>query len=224
MTPLDLETLRLERGRHRPGSNRFCLMEAVACLAGEPWSDDPACVSPTIAAVLRHVNDGMTFSELQTLKPFIRRVIGTRTTDADELIRAWMTTDWLVRTFAPAWLDVAGLTAEATSLRALPALTSDDVAAAAMPTITAAEERALDASDATKPGARADVRALVDSTSRSPAQLAAQWSAVAIAWSVHQTPAHMAARAPTGATLRASALPLVERMIAVGRQATAIDR
>ena len=37
------------------------------------------------------------------------RVLGTATTPEAEERRAWMATDWLTRTFAPAWLDLAGL-------------------------------------------------------------------------------------------------------------------
>ena len=32
-------------------------MELASLLAGEPWSDHPACTHPLLAAVARHVND-----------------------------------------------------------------------------------------------------------------------------------------------------------------------
>ncbi len=34
-------------------------MEAAAFIAGEPWSDHPACVCPVIAAFMRSWNDGL---------------------------------------------------------------------------------------------------------------------------------------------------------------------
>ena len=38
---LDLEALVLKAGAHPAGSQEMCVMEAVALIAGEPWSDSP---------------------------------------------------------------------------------------------------------------------------------------------------------------------------------------
>lgn len=57
VNPLDLDTLQLAFGGHDPGDD-MCVMEAVAYLAGEPWSDRPECASPVIGAFLRSWNDG----------------------------------------------------------------------------------------------------------------------------------------------------------------------
>src|SRR5690348_6850638 len=54
---LDLETLTLESGAHDADDGRMCVMEAVAWLAGEPWSDAPQCASPVLAAFCRAWND-----------------------------------------------------------------------------------------------------------------------------------------------------------------------
>jgi hypothetical protein len=35
-------------------------MELASLVAGEPWSDHPACVHPVLAAVARGVNDAVT--------------------------------------------------------------------------------------------------------------------------------------------------------------------
>lgn len=40
-----LESLSLKRGAHQEAEKAFCVMEAVAYVAGEPWSDHPKCVS-----------------------------------------------------------------------------------------------------------------------------------------------------------------------------------
>ncbi len=56
------DTLPLLHGSHSPDS-KFCVMEAVAYVAGEPWSDSPECVSPVIAAFLRSWNDSMPDAE-----------------------------------------------------------------------------------------------------------------------------------------------------------------
>ena len=72
-----VEGLPLYVGSHSPNST-FCVMEAVAYVAGEPWSDSPECVSPVIAQFLRTWNDGLNDEDRQMLKPFIPKVIGTK--------------------------------------------------------------------------------------------------------------------------------------------------
>src|SRR5438552_13778263 len=112
MRKLNLRTLKLESGSHEP-DHTFCIMEAAAYVAGEQWSDHPQCVSPAIGAFLRSWNDSLDDKTRQKLKPYVRKVIDTRTTEADEQMRAWLATDWLVRTFTPTWLRKAGLNDEA---------------------------------------------------------------------------------------------------------------
>ena len=51
-----IQQIPLESGDHDKDSH-FCVMEAAAYVAGEPWTDHPACVPPTIAALLRGWND-----------------------------------------------------------------------------------------------------------------------------------------------------------------------
>src|SRR4030095_12198806 len=47
----------LSRGKHRSPRTGACFMEFASVLAGERWSDHPACTHPLLAAVARHVND-----------------------------------------------------------------------------------------------------------------------------------------------------------------------
>jgi hypothetical protein len=131
---LNLDALTLAAGAHAP-DHTFCVMEAAAYIAGEEWSDSPECVSPVIAAFLRNWNDSVDDTFRQRLKPYIERVLDTRTTEADEDTRAWLATDWLVRVQAPAWLELAGLTKRAGDLRSLPPLTSSEIATAVQATI-----------------------------------------------------------------------------------------
>lgn len=125
---LDLNALHLESGSHPSPESGMCVMEAVAYFAHEPFSDYPECVSPVLTAFLMSWNDSLADEPRQRLKRFIPMVVGTRTTPEDEDARAWLATDWLVRTFTPVWLDRAGLTEDAAALRALPALTSTGLA------------------------------------------------------------------------------------------------
>lgn len=47
----------LSRGRHRTPRRGGCLMEYASVLAGERWSDSPACTHPELAVLARAVND-----------------------------------------------------------------------------------------------------------------------------------------------------------------------
>jgi hypothetical protein len=50
--------LSLKYGSHAEDS-QFCVMEAVAFVAGEPWSDHPVCACPVISAFMRNWNDSL---------------------------------------------------------------------------------------------------------------------------------------------------------------------
>ena len=114
----------LKSGSHEAADDEMCVMEYVAWITGEPWSDHPQCVDPVIASFMRGWNDGLPTDEARTrlLTPLATLVIGTRTTGAAQDRRAFMATDWAVRTYAPAWLRLAGLTDHADALAALPEL------------------------------------------------------------------------------------------------------
>ena len=47
----------LGRGKHRNPKKGACFMELASFLAGEKWSDHPACTHPLIAMLARAVND-----------------------------------------------------------------------------------------------------------------------------------------------------------------------
>src|SRR5580692_10323489 len=103
----------LKSGSHSPDST-FCVMEAVAYVAGEPWSDHPKCACPVISAFLRSWNDCLPDDERDILlRPLIPRLIGTKVNKKLEQRRATMAAGWLVREHTSAWLRLAGLTAHA---------------------------------------------------------------------------------------------------------------
>jgi hypothetical protein len=71
----------LGRGRHRNPRRGACFMELASYLAGERWSDHPACTHPLLARMARLVND-MTADEARPrLAPLIPSVIGLTSTD-----------------------------------------------------------------------------------------------------------------------------------------------
>jgi hypothetical protein len=61
----------------------MCLMEYVAYLAGEPWSDRPDCTHPVLAALARAVNDQLPDKERQGLARLADRLIGTAPRGSD---------------------------------------------------------------------------------------------------------------------------------------------
>ncbi len=122
---LDLSTIKLQAGAH-PDANvgEWCVMEAVAWAAGEPWTDRPQCVSPVIGAYLRRLNDDLDDDGRQELVPYIFKVIGTNTGPEDEERRRWLVANWMLQHHLPAWLDAAGLSEQAAIVRAIPEITS----------------------------------------------------------------------------------------------------
>src|SRR3990167_236525 len=55
-----------------------CVMQAVAYVSGEPWSDHPACVCPVLASFCISLNDSMPEAERQQLLVFVPRLGGTK--------------------------------------------------------------------------------------------------------------------------------------------------
>ena len=195
-----LETVKLERGSHDP-NGRFCAMELAAHLAGEPWSHRPDCVSPTISTFMVSWNDAMDDNDRQILLPVIPKLIGTKTTKADEETRAWMATDWLARECVPAWLRLAGLTEHAELLENLVPYTSTAIAQSNQKTLAAAGDAAW---------------AAAGDAARAAAWDAAGAAAGAAAGDAAGAAAGAAFR-QTVEVLQVSALKLVERMADVGR-------
>ena len=205
MTTLDLDAVTLAAGGHLPDSDAMCVMEAVAMLAGESWSDHPQCASPVLGAFLRSWNDALPDDERQQLKQYIARLVGSKGTDAQEAERSWLATDWMVRVQAPAWLRLAGLTEQA------------DVLAGMQPVNRETSPSILPALKAVRSDAAAARDAAWDATG------AAAWDAAgaaagAAAWDAAWDAARDAARAalaPTKVELQQSAHQLVDRMLAV---------
>src|SRR5512132_1745945 len=66
----------LSPGKHRSPRTGACFMELASLLAGERWSDRPACTHPLLAAVARQVNDHTSDAGRQRLAELIPSVIG----------------------------------------------------------------------------------------------------------------------------------------------------
>ena len=66
----------LSRGKHRNPRRGACFMEFASYLAGERWSDHPACTHPLLAALARDVNDYTSDAGRARLVGLIPSVIG----------------------------------------------------------------------------------------------------------------------------------------------------
>lgn len=71
----------LSRGKHRSPRSGACFMEMASMLAGQRWSDHPACTHPLLAALARYVNDYTSDEGRQRLAPLIPSVIGLTSDD-----------------------------------------------------------------------------------------------------------------------------------------------
>ena len=206
----------LSAGAHEHVDEGACFMEAVSYVAGEPWSDKPACACPFLGAFMRAWNDDLPEADRdRLLRPLVLRLVGSRSTPEVEARRSWLAMDWLVRTNAPAWLQlVPALVPHADALTDLPPIMDAQTAAAHQSTFNAAEAAAF---AATGDAAGAAACAAAGDTAEDTAWAVAEAGARVAAWVAVRAAAGATARdalQPTTATLQRSALDLVDRMLA----------
>ncbi|MGH7722080.1 MAG: hypothetical protein ACRENL_04485 [Candidatus Dormibacteria bacterium] len=152
-------------GSHSP-DGEMCVMEMVAYVAGEEWTDRPRCASPVISDFLRVWNDAMNDEDRQMLKPLIPRLVGSNASKAMELRRSHMALDWYIRVSASAWLRLALLDAEADALGALGEVTDATSAWAAQTALGRAQKSAQAAGSAAWSAAGSALRPTVEHLQR----------------------------------------------------------
>jgi hypothetical protein len=115
----------LEAGRHRSARAGACFMEWASLLAGERFTDHPACTHPLLAHLARMVNDATTDAGRRQLAPLVPSVVGLTSED-------------------PRWAyDVA----VAAALVALPLATAEDRKALAAGILTCERLRSMHPAD-----------------------------------------------------------------------------
>jgi len=208
-------------GAHSP-NGKMCVMEAAAWMAGEPWSDRPKCVCPTIGAFMRSWNDSLPDDETRgrLLKPLLPLIIDTAHGPEMSTVRSFMALDWLARTCAPAFLDLTpSLVQHAVTLRALAPIVDLKSARIAEPSLKAAWAAARDAAgDAARDAAWAAARDAAWAAAWAAARAAARDAAGAAAWAAARDAAGAAAWDALKSTveaMQASAQDLVRRMCEV---------
>jgi hypothetical protein len=227
----DILALPLSAGSHgREFHGESCLVEKsnrlAFCIpafreqfgAPERFTDDHPSISRVVRTMAIGLNDiqdaawGGVEGRTAALDRFSVAILGTKTTDADEETRAWLATDWLIRVQTPAWLRLAGLTADAQALEGLARVVDAATARAAQPTLDDACKKSRAAWEAARDAAWEAARDAAREAAVDAARDAAWAAAVDAAWA-----AAWDALAPTAATLRASAIELLDAMIQVGR-------
>jgi hypothetical protein len=211
----EIQARSLEHGSHED-HDAFCVMEAVAYVAGEPWSDHPQCACPTLTAFMVSWNDGLPSDgeRDRLLKPLIPQLLNTRLSDAVAERRSYLALDWLIRVHTPKWLDlVPTLQKRAKDLRALPEIVDVAGATAAGKHIRLAQTEADAAWDAARAAAwaaawdaaRAAAGDAAGDAAWDAARDAARDAAQAAAWAAARDAAWAAARAAAWAAARDAA-------------------
>jgi len=100
-----------------------CLFEAYNWLDRREHTDAcPRGVSPVLHAYGMRLNDALPDDRRQELRRYLPNgtspLAGTAK-DGKDTTRGYIALDWLIRISTPAWLDLAGLTADAAALRDL---------------------------------------------------------------------------------------------------------
>ena len=187
----------LASGSHQD-HDAMCVMEAVAYVAGEPWSDHPECACPVITEFTTAWNDSLNDADRQRLVPYISRLVGTRSSVAVETRRGRLCSDWLIRTFTPAWLRLAGMVEDAAALEGLgdtSRMSAGEISERVTPIVSAAVSAARSAADsAADSAARSAARSAALSAARSAACSAARSAACSAADSAALSAADSAAR------------------------------
>jgi hypothetical protein len=224
-----LDNLFLGRGSHKDIDDGCCLMEAVSFVAGEPWSDHPKCASPVIGAFMRRWQDDLGDDPRQTLKPYVPRLVGSKGSDEIEQQRGWMCATWLIRHHLPTWLRAAGLEEQAAAVETLPDLTDwTQVRTEWRPTLVEIRKGCNERRDRAIERIRQAAWAAEAAGAAGAAEAAgAAWAAEA-AWAAGKTrqeiydevyrrvlAATKEKLAPTAEGLKASAVELLESMLAL---------
>ena len=118
---LNAGTITLDHGSHNEFEEGHCSMEVVSWLAGEGFTDAPACASPVLTRYTIRLNDRWDTEQRQTLAPFLPRMVGTGNDGLDEE-RQRIATRYLVTNLLGPWLRLAGMHDDADLLASFVAL------------------------------------------------------------------------------------------------------
>jgi hypothetical protein len=99
----------------------FCIMEKYAFVTGMDWSDNPSNCSQVIGAFFRAYNDQTDQDGRNRIDAWVfdhLTELQATADDGKDTRRGFMVADWSVRQVLPVWLDAAGASDAASTLRA----------------------------------------------------------------------------------------------------------
>jgi hypothetical protein len=99
MSPVSHQTVRLSAGKHSSPQEGACVMELSSMLAGEQFTDHPACVCPVIGSFLRAYNDSVDDHRRQDLYHYAAKVVRSRASIRVQRARADRLAAWSSETF-----------------------------------------------------------------------------------------------------------------------------
>ena len=171
--PIDLSKLdgiEWVTGSHDPKTTRkACVMNAVAYVTGEPFTDRPKCADPSITVACMFAWDNSNDKIRAQLVKMIPDIVGTSSIPPARLRYHWANV--AVRVIAPMALDNAGLHEEAEKLRALPVIDSQGSAWSAAESASASASKWASkwAAESAAESAWAAAEAAAESASKSAA-------------------------------------------------------
>ena len=101
-----------------------CIMNMVAYVAGEPWSDHPECACPVLTKMAISLNDRLDDEQRQKLAPLIPLLAGTKGTRDDQKARSNFIVWRNITVTFPILLDLIKMTEYADELRLTPQTTT----------------------------------------------------------------------------------------------------
>ena len=125
---IEIESKPLHKGNGK-SIDTACIMNMVAYVAGEPWSDHPECACPVLTKIAIGLNDRMDDEQRQKLAPLIPLLVGTKGTIDDRKARASFIVWQNITVTFPILLDLFGMAEYADELRLTPQTTTGFLAA-----------------------------------------------------------------------------------------------
>ena len=117
LRPEHLYRIDLSYSSHIHREDGVCLTEAVAWLAGEPHTDEPKTMCPTLTKIMKCWNDELNIPYRDpAIKHYAPRLIGTNLGPKAAELRVNMAAEWLFQQHLPGWLDFIGLFGHARTL------------------------------------------------------------------------------------------------------------
>ena len=115
----EIQDKKLYRGAGQ-GVDKACVMQMVAYISGDNWTDSPECACPVLTRYAIYLNDKFNDEHRQKMKAFIVPLVGTRMNDETQIARKRMIMFRYVTVTYPLLLDLWKLPELATEFSELP--------------------------------------------------------------------------------------------------------